>query len=107
MRSQVSHVDVALLESLFERSPDMALFVKDAAGRYVAVNDSLVARNGIKSKSQAIGKRRRDICPGDFGRISAKQDEKVLSIRRLPIDHLYPIHLLRNGGMRGSAKVAQ
>lgn len=85
---QVSPVDVALLERLFDRSPDVAFFVKDAAGRYAAVNESLVARHGLKSKSQVIGKCPRDICPGDFGRIPTEQDEKVLRTGRPLVDHL-------------------
>src|SRR5690349_23209871 len=78
MTPRVSPVDVTLLERLFDRSPDVAFFVKDAGGRYVAVNESLVARHGLKSKSQVIGKCPRDICLGDFGRIPTEQDEKVL-----------------------------
>lgn len=85
---RVSQVEVSLLERLFDLSPDVAFFVKDAAGRYVAVNDSLIARHGLKSKSQVIGKCPRDICPGDFGRIPTEQDEKVLSSGRPLVDHL-------------------
>jgi AraC-like DNA-binding protein len=85
---QVGQVEVALLERLFDRSPDVAFFVKDAAGRYVAVNDSLVARHGLQSKAQVIGKYPRDICPGDFGRIPTAQDEKVLCTGRPLVDHL-------------------
>lgn len=77
-----------MLERLFDRSPDVAFFVKDAAGRYVAVNESLVARHGLKSKSQVIGKCPREICPGDFGRIPTEQDEKVLRSGRPLVDHL-------------------
>lgn len=84
----VSPVDVGLLERLFDRSPDVAFFVKDVAGRYVAVNDSLVERHGLKNKTQVIGKCPRDICPGDFGRIPTEQDEKVLRTGRPLIDHL-------------------
>lgn len=84
----VSHVEVALLERLFDRSPDVAFFVKDAAGRYVAVNDSLVARHGLNSKSQVIGKCPHEICPGDFGRIPSEQDTKVLRSGRPLLDHL-------------------
>jgi PAS domain S-box-containing protein len=84
----VAQVEIGLLEKLFDRSPDVAFFVKDAAGRYVAVNESLVARHGLKSKSQVIGKCPRDICPGDFGRIPTEQDEKVLSTGRPLVDHL-------------------
>jgi PAS domain S-box-containing protein len=84
----VSQVGISLLERLFDRSPDVAFFVKDAAGRYVAVNESLVARHGLKSKSQVIGKCPREICPGDFGRIPTEQDEKVLRSGRPLVDHL-------------------
>jgi AraC-like DNA-binding protein len=88
MPQHVSQVDVSLLERLFDQSPDVAFFVKDAVGRYVAVNESLVARHGLKSKSQVIGKFPRDICPGDFGRIPTAQDEKVLRTGRPLVDHL-------------------
>lgn len=81
-------VDVDLLAELFDQSPDVAFFVKDREGRYVVVNDSLVARHGLKSKSAAIGKRPRDICPGDFGRIPSEQDAKVLQTGRPLIDQL-------------------
>lgn len=81
-------MEVALLERLFDRSPDVAFFVKDAAGRYVAVNESLMERHGIKSRSLAIGRRPRDICPGDFGRIPTEQDERVLRTGRPLVDHL-------------------
>jgi len=88
MNSPVAPLEVALLERLFDRSPDVAFFVKDALGRYVAVNDSLVARHGLKSKSQVVGKCPRDICLGDFGRIPTEQDERVLKTGRPLVDHL-------------------
>lgn len=81
-------MEIGLLEKLFDRSPDVAFFVKDADGRYIAVNESLVARHGLKNKSQVIGKCPRDICPGDFGRIPTEQDEKVLRTGRPLVDHL-------------------
>lgn len=84
----VSQVEVHLLERLFDRAPDVAFFVKDADGRYVAVNQSLVERHGLTSKSQVIGKFPRDFCPGDFGRIPTEQDEKVLRTGRPLVDHL-------------------
>lgn len=88
MHLHVSQVDITLLERLFDRSPDVAFFVKDTTGKYVAVNESLVTRHGLKSKSQVIGKCPRDICPGDFGRIPTEQDEKVLRTGRPLVDHL-------------------
>ena len=77
-----------MLERLFDRSPDVAFFVKDVAGRYIAVNESLVARHGLKNRSQVIGKCPRNICPGDLGRIPTEQDEKVLRTGRPLLDHL-------------------
>lgn len=88
VNSCVSQVEVALLVRLFDQAPDVAFFVKDAFGRYVAVNDSLVARHGLKNKSQVIGKCPREICGGDFGRIPTEQDERVLQTKRPLIDHL-------------------
>ncbi|WP_425614019.1 helix-turn-helix domain-containing protein [Anatilimnocola sp. NA78] len=85
---RVSQVELGLLERLFDRSPDVAFFVKDAAGRYVAVNESLVARHGLKHRSQVIGKCPRDICSGDLGRIPTEQDEHVLRTGRPLVDHL-------------------
>jgi AraC-like DNA-binding protein len=84
----VLQVEVGLLERLFDRSPDVAFFVKDAEGLYVAVNDSLLERHGLKSKSQVIGKCPRDICPGDLGRIPTEQDTRVLRTGRPLLDHL-------------------
>ena len=81
-------IDVTVLESLFDQVPDVVFFVKDIAGCYTAVNASLVARHGLRDKSQVIGKRPRDICPGDFGGIPSRQDLHVLRTGRPILDHL-------------------
>ena len=81
-------VDAAVLEKLFDQAPDVAFFIKDAAGRYLAVNASLVERHGLHHKFQVLGKRPRDICPGDFGRIPSAQDAAVLRTGRPLLDHL-------------------
>lgn len=83
-----SLVDVSVLESLFDQVPDVAFFVKDLSGCYTAVNASLVARHGLRHKSQVLGKRPRDICPGDFGDIPSRQDAAVLRTGRPMLDHL-------------------
>ncbi len=74
----IRSVDVALLAELFDSTPDMAFFVKDAQGRYVAVNDSLVQRHGWREKRDVLGKRSSDICEGDLGTIPSQQDQRVL-----------------------------
>lgn len=83
-----SAVEVALLERLFDQAPDVAFFVKDSDGRYIAVNQSLVERHGLHLKSDVLGKRPLDIGPGDFGQIPAEQDRTVLQSGRSLIDHL-------------------
>ena len=83
-----SAVDVPVLEHLFDQVPDVAFFVKDTAGRYTAVNESLVARHGLRKKSQVIGRQPRDICPGDYGDIPSRQDAKVLRTGQPLMDHL-------------------
>jgi AraC-like DNA-binding protein len=81
-------VDVAVLEALFDQVPDVAFFVKDAAGRYTAVNGSLVARHGLRAKAQVLGKRPSDICPGEFGAVPSGQDATVLQTGHALHDHL-------------------
>ena len=81
-------VDMRLLEQLFDHTPDIAFFIKDAAGRYLVVNGSLVERHGLRSKLQMIGRRPSDVCPGDFGRIPTEQDAAVLRTGRAIIERL-------------------
>jgi len=89
-RLQATHPAVAagVLAELFDHAPDIAFFVKDRAGRYVAVNDSLIKRHGYRHKSQVLGRRPSDICPGDFGRLPAEQDALVLRTGKPLVDHL-------------------
>jgi PAS domain S-box-containing protein len=84
----VASIDVDVLQTLFDLNPDIAFFVKNRAGRYIAVNDSLLARHGLKRKSEALGKRPQDICLGDFGRLPTEQDQRVLSTGKPLIDYL-------------------
>ncbi len=81
-------IDLDVLQSLFDLTQDVAFFVKDSDGRYVAVNESLLARHGLKQMRDAIGKRPQEICPGDFGRIPTEQDNTVLRTGRPLVDYL-------------------
>lgn len=81
-------VDLAVLEQMFDQVPDTAFFVKDLAGRYVAVNLSLIERHGLQRKQQAIGRRPSDICPGEFGQLPSQQDADVLRSNRPMLNHL-------------------
>ena len=82
-------VDMRLLEQLFDHMPDTAFFIKDAAaGRYLAVNRSLLERHGLRDKAQMLGRRPCDVCPGDFGRIPSEQDASVLRTGRPIIERM-------------------
>ena len=83
-----SGVDMRLLEQLFDHTPDTAFFIKDAQGRYIAVNQSLLERHGLRSRAQMLGRRPCDVCPGDFGRIPAEQDAFVLRTGRPIVERL-------------------
>lgn len=85
---RLTTLEIALLESLFDHSPDIAFFVKDKEGLYVSVNQSLMERHGLKSKREVIGKRTNDICPGELGRQAVEQDERVLRTGRPLVEHL-------------------
>lgn len=87
-RSSIDWVEVGLLQQLFDQAPDITFFVKDAEGRYLSVNDSLIVRHGLDSKNQVIGKRPAEICPGKYGRIPSDQDAEVLQTGRPLLDHL-------------------
>ena len=71
-------MEVRMIEQIADLMHDTAFFIKDASGRYVVVNQSLVERHGLRSKSQMLGRRPCDVCPGDYGRIPTEQDEQVL-----------------------------
>jgi AraC-like DNA-binding protein len=81
-------IDVRVLQSLFNLTADIAFFIKDAAGRYVVVNDSLLARHGLNSEIEALGKTPQEICPGKFGSIPTEQDQRVLRSGKALLDHL-------------------
>src|SRR5258708_6838027 len=72
-------------DELFDAVPDTVFFLKDAEGRYVAVNQTLVVRAGRKSKSELIGLCAYDVFPGALGDRIAAQDRAVTRTRR-------PIH---------------
>ena len=75
-------MDARMIELVADLMHDTAFFIKDASGRYLVVNQSLVERHGLKHKSQMLGRRPCDVCPGDYGRIPTEQDEQVLRTGR-------------------------
>jgi PAS domain S-box-containing protein len=63
---------------LFEQLPEVAFFVKDLAGRYTAVNASLLRRTGLRERSDLIGKTVQEIFPSDLAARFELQDAEVL-----------------------------
>lgn len=81
-------VDARLVEQVADLMHDTAFFIKDASGRYLVVNQSLVERHGLREKSQMIGRRPCEICPGDYGTIPTEQDAQVLRTGRPILERL-------------------
>ena len=81
-------------EALFDALPDVVFFVKDAQGRYLVVNRTLVRRCGLKQKAALIGRSAAEVFPSAFGKLYQEQDQQVLAagseIRDQLELHLYP-----------------
>lgn len=79
---------------LFDLVPDTVFFLKDRAGRYIAVNQTLVERCGLRSKADLLGRTVAEIFPGELAASYAEQDRLVLQggeaiANKLEL-HLYP-----------------
>jgi AraC-like DNA-binding protein len=81
-------IDAHLIEQVADLMHDTALFIKDAAGRYVVVNQSIVEWHGLTKKSQILGRRPCEVCPGEYGRVPTEQDAYVLRTGRPIIERL-------------------
>lgn len=79
---------------LFDRLADLVFFAKDTAGRYVAVNQTLMRRLGLRDKAEALGRTTRDLFPEPLGERYLAQDLAVCRTGREISDllelHLYP-----------------
>jgi AraC-like DNA-binding protein len=86
--------DLQLAEELFDLIPSIVFFVKNAAGRYVVVNATLVERCGLRAKSELVGRHVRDVFPRELAENYAAQDDAVLRSGRAITDrlelHWYP-----------------
>ncbi|MFD2646093.1 helix-turn-helix domain-containing protein [Pseudomonas japonica] len=79
--------DLTLLDKLFDRMPDVMFYVKDADGRYVVVNQTLVQYSGKRSKEEVIGLTADELFPVTSSSIMA-QDLSVISTGRDVVDAL-------------------
>lgn len=95
-RHQIANeiADVFFAEALFDAMPDVVFFVKDMAGRYVVVNQTLVNRVGEREKSALIGRTAAEIFPASLSVNYDEQDQLVLNGDTALSDqlelHLYP-----------------
>jgi PAS domain S-box-containing protein len=80
--------ELVIMEQLFDHVPEIVFFVKDGSGRYVAVNQSLVERCGLREKRELLGRHVRDIFPKELAERYAGQDEAVLRKGQSIIDRL-------------------
>jgi AraC-like DNA-binding protein len=80
--------ELAIIEQLFDHEPETAFFLKDALGRYLAVNQSLVERCGVQSKTDLLGREVGQVFPRQLAHLYATQDAIVLRTGRPIIDHL-------------------
>lgn len=87
-RSGEALASVGILEQLFDHVPETVFFLKDTTGRYLAVNQSLVERCGLRDKEQLIGKRVQDVFPAELARRYAAQDADVVRTGRPIVDRL-------------------
>ena len=77
-----------MMEQLFDHLPETVFFLKDQTGRYLAVNQSLVERCGLRVKGELVGRHVREVFPAELAERYAAQDEAVLRSGRPIIDHL-------------------
>ena len=82
-------------EALFDQLPDIVFFVKDAEGRYVAANRTLVERCGLAGKHELLGKRPSDVLGRTLGRSYEDQDITVIRSGQPIVDRL-ELHIVRS-----------
>lgn len=79
-------------EALFDALPDVVFFIKDAAGRYARVNQTLAERCAGGDKAKLIGKRPEEVFPAALAASYARQDEAVLKTGK-PVEHQLELHI--------------
>ncbi|HEY3901416.1 MAG TPA: AraC family transcriptional regulator [Chthoniobacter sp.] len=82
------------LQRIFDDLPNVVFFIKDTAGRYLAVNRTLVERCAQSSRANLLQKRPSDFYPATLAEHYERQDLRVLNTGKPVIDqlelHLYP-----------------
>ena len=79
---------LAAVEQLFDHVRETAFFLKDAHGRYLAVNQSMVERCRVRDKHDLIGRQVREIYPKELAAVYERQDREVLKTGRPILERL-------------------
>lgn len=82
-------------EQLFDELPNVVFFVKDRAGRYVAVNQTLVERCGAAGKSALMGRLPSEVFPAELGNRYQRQDQAILRTGQ-PLVNRLELHFYQN-----------
>ena len=82
------------LQRLIDDLPNVVFFIKDRAGRYVAVNRTLVERCGFADKAEVLGKLPSELFPAPLAMHYERQDRRVVQSGKAVLDqlelHFYP-----------------
>lgn len=87
-------IGIDTVETMFDGLNDIAFFVKDAQGRYLSINRTMVRRCGVRHKKDVVGKTALELFPRALAESYLAQDRRVLE-RGEGIDrhlelHIYP-----------------
>ena len=70
--------NLAILREMFDRLPNVASYIKDAEGRFMAINRRNCEQCGFVHEEDVIGKRSCDIFPPDVAAYVMARDRQVL-----------------------------
>jgi len=91
----MQNVELNAIEILFDELSDVAFFVKDRDGRYLAANRTLVRRCGLRSKQEIVGKTVLEVHPRHLAQNYMAQDREVIEAGHTISKHL-ELHLYPN-----------
>ena len=83
-------------EELFDHLPDIVYFLKDAQGKYLIVNKTLVVRCCVKDKQALLGRTPAEVLNAPLGQQFAEQDQLVLNTG-VPLLSQLELHVYQSG----------
>lgn len=86
----------AFLLELLDHVPEVVVFIKDVEGRYVAVNETLARRLGLRDRREILGRTTREIFPAPLGERFLAQDLALLR-GGAPMSDVLELHLFPSG----------